>query len=83
MTKTAKTPTAKPAKKAKPHGPQGEAYTNRVVCAKRGCKAVRWTKPQDAFQVKFCGEHQAEASRAKRLAKAKSRRAAAKAAVAS
>lgn len=76
---------AKPKTPAKPksHGPKGPAYTKRVVCAKRGCKEVRWTKPQDAFQVKFCAEHQAEAAMAKRLTAAKARRAAANAAVAS
>jgi hypothetical protein len=62
--------------KPKPHGPQGAAYTVKITCAKRGCKEVRWIKPQDAFQVKFCPEHQAQAAAEKRREAAKARRAA-------
>jgi hypothetical protein len=69
MTKAAKTP--------KPHGPQGPEYTHKITCAKRGCKEVRWCKPQDAFQVRYCAEHQAEAAKERRSAQAKAKREAA------
>jgi hypothetical protein len=65
---------SKPAKKVAPHGPQGEAYTVKITCAKRGCKETRWIKPQDAFQVRYCPEHQAEATKARRSAAAKAKR---------
>ena len=64
--------------KQKPHGPQGPAYTNRVVCAKRGCNEIRWTKVQDAFQVKYCVTHRKEASAARRSERMRAKRAAAK-----
>ncbi len=66
MNKAVKTP--------KPHGPQGVEYTHKITCAKRGCKEVRWCKPQDAFQVRYCPEHQAEAAKERRSARAKAKR---------
>jgi hypothetical protein len=45
------------------HGPRGPEYTVEVKCAYvvgpkgKHCGAVRWCKPQDAFQVKYCDEH--------------------------
>jgi hypothetical protein len=65
------------AKKTAAHGPQGPAYTNRIVCAKRGCNVVLWTKAQDAFQVRYCVEHQAEQVKARRSERAKAKRLAA------
>lgn len=74
-----KTPKKKADAPAKPHGPQGPAYTNRVVCCHKVngkvCGAIRWTKPQDKFQVKRCVEHTAvykkERAKARRAAAAK------------
>jgi hypothetical protein len=34
--------------------------TTTITCAKRGCSTKRVIKKQDAFQVKFCLEHQKE-----------------------
>lgn len=45
-----------------------------ITCAKRGCKAKRTIKVQDAFQVKFCVEHQKEHSRERRRERAKAKR---------
>ncbi len=59
------------ADRTSPEGP----YTEKVRCAKRGCKRVRYVKKQDVFQVKLCSEHQAEAAKARRSAAAKARRA--------
>jgi len=61
--KAVPTPKAKAAdKESKPHGPQGPAYTVKIVCpyvtGDGKCGKVRWIKPQDAFQVKYCEEHQ-------------------------
>lgn len=63
-------------KKSPAHGPQGSAYTVKITCKKRGCKEVRWIKPQDAFQVRYCPEHQAEATKLRRSERAKAKRAA-------
>jgi hypothetical protein len=59
----------------KQHGPEGPAYSVKIVCKRRGCKAERWIKPQDAFQVRFCTEHQREATAARRRERAMARRA--------
>ena len=59
---------------AKPDNP----YTVKITCKKRGCKEVRFIKPQDAFQVKYCKPHQAEVAAERRRARAAEKRAAAK-----
>jgi hypothetical protein len=50
-----------------------------ITCQKRGCKVKRTIKVQDAFQVKYCVEHQKEAAAERRRARAKAKREAAKA----
>jgi hypothetical protein len=48
-----------------------------ITCAKRGCRVKRAIHPQDAFQVRYCREHQREAARQRakeqRAAKPKAR----------
>jgi len=48
--------------------------TTVITCGKRGCKVKRTIKVQDAFQVKFCVEHQKEAAREKARARRKAKR---------
>jgi hypothetical protein len=81
---------AKPAKKDAPavvavadevRVPSRSEYTHEVKCCHvvgpkgKKCGAVRWCKPQDAFQVKRCIEHtkvyKRERAKARREAKAK------------
>jgi hypothetical protein len=63
-----------------PSGP----YTEKIVCkyvtgpGRTQCKAVRYCKKQDVHQVRYCKAHAAQATKEKRTAKAKARRAAAK-----
>lgn len=45
-----------------------------ITCAKRGCKTKRTIKVQDAFQVRFCREHQKEHALERRRERAKAKR---------
>jgi hypothetical protein len=58
----------------KPHGP----FTVKVECeykvSRRRCKAIRYVKPQDAFQVRYCRNHTEVVRKERRSERAKERR---------